>query len=219
MFALDRRVGDLEDVEDTHGDVVGAGAEAFRTCRGNGSCLRTEAVATEAGTLIRGGVARGAPAEEKGRLKGPLGLAEGEGKRRWELSGVEDLLGEMSRHELILRFTLSHPALSSTIVSTSDIDHLRSNVAIAEKGPLPAAFYEDAKRRLDVASEQRAPRRLCHGRGRPAPRATPVRASQTDIDLANRCRGGCELRVPSNRVWLIGHLEPLYLIGGQLHFN
>jgi aryl-alcohol dehydrogenase-like predicted oxidoreductase len=58
----------------------------------------------------------------------------------------------MSRHEFVLRFTLSHPALSSTIVGTSDIDHLRSNVAIAEKGPLPADLYREAKRRLEVAS-------------------------------------------------------------------
>ncbi len=114
--------------------------------------LITKAVATGAGALIRGGVARGAPSEEKGWRKGPIGLAEGEGERRWELSRVEDLLGEMGRHEFVLRFTLSHPALSSTIVGTSDINHLRSNVAIAEKGPLPAALYEEAKRRLDVAS-------------------------------------------------------------------
>jgi aryl-alcohol dehydrogenase-like predicted oxidoreductase len=114
--------------------------------------LITEALAAGAGTLIRGGVARGAPAEDKGWRQGPLGLAEGEGQRRWELSGVEHLLGEMSRHEFVLRFTLSHPALSSTIVGTSDIDHLRSNVAIAEKGPLPADLYREAKRRLEVAS-------------------------------------------------------------------
>jgi aryl-alcohol dehydrogenase-like predicted oxidoreductase len=97
-------------------------------------------------------VARGAPAEDKDWRQGPLGLAEGEGKRRWELSGVEDLLGEMSRHEFVLRFTLSHPALSSTIVGTSNLNHLCSNVAIAEKGPLPADLYEEAKRRLEVAS-------------------------------------------------------------------
>jgi aryl-alcohol dehydrogenase-like predicted oxidoreductase len=54
----------------------------------------------------------------------------------------------MSRLEFILRFTLSHPGLSSTIVGTANPDHLRSNVAIAEKGPLPADLYQEAKRRL-----------------------------------------------------------------------
>ena len=41
------------------------------------------ATAAGAGTLIRGGVARGAAAEDKGWSHGPLGLAEGEGQRRW----------------------------------------------------------------------------------------------------------------------------------------
>jgi aryl-alcohol dehydrogenase-like predicted oxidoreductase len=108
----------------------------------------SQAATAGAGTLIRGGAARGAPAEDKNWRQGPIGLAEGEGRRRWELSGVEDLLGDMSRLEFILRFTLSHPALSSTIVGTSSIDHLRSNIAIAEKGPLPADLYKEAKRRL-----------------------------------------------------------------------
>jgi len=115
--------------------------------------LIADAVAAGAGTLIRGGAARGAVSEDKGWRQAPIGLAEGEGKRRWDASGIEDLLGEMSHFEFVLRFTLSHPALSSTIVGTSDIDHLRSNLAIAEKGPLPADLYLEAKRRLDVAGQ------------------------------------------------------------------
>jgi aryl-alcohol dehydrogenase-like predicted oxidoreductase len=110
--------------------------------------LITEAAAASAGTLIRGGAARGAPADDKGWRQGPLGLDPGEGQRRWESSGIEDLLDGMSRIEFVLRFTLSHPDLSSTIVGTSSIGHLRSNVAIAEKGPLPADLYETAKARL-----------------------------------------------------------------------
>src|SRR5579875_92679 len=81
--------------------------------------LITAAAAAGAGTLIRGGVARGAPAEDKAWTRGPIGLAEGEGQRRWEDSGIEDLLDGMSRMEFVLRFTLSHPGLSSTIVGTS----------------------------------------------------------------------------------------------------
>ena len=52
--------------------------------------------AAGAGTLIRGGAARGAPAEDKDWRRGPLGLAEGEGQRRWEASGVDDLLDGMT---------------------------------------------------------------------------------------------------------------------------
>jgi aryl-alcohol dehydrogenase-like predicted oxidoreductase len=61
---------------------------------------------------------------------------------------VEDLLGEMGRLEFVLRFTLSHPGLSSTIVGTSKLEHLQANVTFAEKGPLPAELYEEAKGRL-----------------------------------------------------------------------
>jgi aryl-alcohol dehydrogenase-like predicted oxidoreductase len=57
----------------------------------------------------------------------------------------------MSRIEFILRFTLSHPDLSSTIVGTSAASHLRSNLAAAEKGPLPPELYEEARKRLSPA--------------------------------------------------------------------
>ena len=114
--------------------------------------LITAAAEAGAGTLIRGGAARGAPADDKKWRQGPIGLSEGEGQRRWESSGMEDLLGEMSRVEFVLRFTLSHPGLSSTIVGTSRLAHLRSNLAVAEKGPLPADLYQQAKRQLEAVS-------------------------------------------------------------------
>jgi aryl-alcohol dehydrogenase-like predicted oxidoreductase len=114
--------------------------------------LITAAAETGAGTLIRGGAARGAPAEDKAWRHGPLGLDAGVGQRRWETSGVGDLLDGMSPIEFVLRFTLSHPALSSTIVGTSSTGHLHANVAIAEKGPLPADLYAEAKRRLEPAA-------------------------------------------------------------------
>ena len=110
--------------------------------------LITAAADGGAGTLIRGGAARGAPAEDKNWRQGPIGLSEGEGQRRWESSGVEDLIGDMGRLEFVLRFTLSHPGLSSTIVGTSSMEHLRSNLAIAEKGPLSPDLYQEAKSRL-----------------------------------------------------------------------
>ena len=110
--------------------------------------LITAAAQTGAGTLIRGGAARGGPADDKNWRQGPLGLAEGEGQRRWASSGVDDLLGDMARLEFVLRFTLSHPGLSSTIVGTSKTDHLQANLAVAAKGPLPADVYEKAKQCL-----------------------------------------------------------------------
>jgi aryl-alcohol dehydrogenase-like predicted oxidoreductase len=112
--------------------------------------LIAEAAAKGAGTLIRGGAARGAASEEKNWRNGPLTQAPGVGQRNWETSGIEDLLNEagMSKMEFILRFTLSHPGLSTTIVGTSSVDHLKGNIAVAEKGPLPADLYEEAQKRL-----------------------------------------------------------------------
>ena len=70
--------------------------------------------------------------------------------RNWDTSGIEDLLAEagISAMEFVLRFTLSHPGLSTTIVGTANPGHLAGNIAIAEKGPLPADLYEEAKKLL-----------------------------------------------------------------------
>jgi aryl-alcohol dehydrogenase-like predicted oxidoreductase len=112
--------------------------------------LITEAAASGAGTLIRGGAARGAASEEKNWSVAPLTQQPGAGQRNWQASGIEDLLeaAGMSRQEFILRFTLSHPDLSTTIVGTASLDHLKDNIAVAEKGPLPGDLYAAAKTRF-----------------------------------------------------------------------
>jgi aryl-alcohol dehydrogenase-like predicted oxidoreductase len=112
--------------------------------------LITEAAGQGAGTLIRGGAARGAASQEKNWTVGPLTQAPGVGQLNWETSGIEDLVSEagIGRQEFILRFTLSHPALSTSIVGTANLAHLASNISVAEKGPLPPDLYEEAKKRL-----------------------------------------------------------------------
>ncbi len=114
--------------------------------------LITEAAHAGAGTFIRGGAARGAAAEDKNWRTGPLGQDPGVGQRNWETSGIADLVSQagMSRMEFVLRFTLSHPCLSTTIVGTSNPVHLASNIAVAELGPLPADLYEEARKRLPL---------------------------------------------------------------------
>jgi aryl-alcohol dehydrogenase-like predicted oxidoreductase len=112
--------------------------------------LITAAVAAGAGTLIRGGVARGGPA--KVWQSAPFDQPAGDGRRRWEAAGLRDLLAEMSPHEFMLRFTLSHPGLSATIVGTAQLRHLHANMAIAAKGPLPADIYQEARRRLPLVA-------------------------------------------------------------------
>jgi len=112
--------------------------------------LISEAADKGAGTLVRGGAARGAASEEKNWSNSPLTQQPGLGQRNWETSGLEELVAEagIGRQEFILRFTLSHPDLSTTIVGTANPAHLASNIELAEKGPLPADLYEEAKKRL-----------------------------------------------------------------------
>jgi aryl-alcohol dehydrogenase-like predicted oxidoreductase len=112
--------------------------------------LITRAAAAGAGTVIRGGVARGAPSEEKG-WQGPLGLGAGVGRQRWDDAGLEDLLDGMDRMTFVLRFTLSHPDLHTTIVGTSNAGHFHANLVAAEQGPLPDDLYDRAKRSLAKA--------------------------------------------------------------------
>jgi aryl-alcohol dehydrogenase-like predicted oxidoreductase len=114
--------------------------------------LITEAADACAGTLIRGGAARGAVSQSKNWRTGPLSQDPGVGQRNWETSGIAGLLSAagMGNMEFVLRFTLSHPGLSATIVGTSNPVHLASNIAVAERGPLPADLYQEAKKRLPV---------------------------------------------------------------------
>jgi len=95
-----------------------------------------------AGTVIRGGVARGEPGE---------GTGAPETWSRFDEASLDDLLDGASRSEFMLRFTISHPALSTTIVGTLNPAHLAENVAAAEKGPLAPEVYEEVKRRLAAA--------------------------------------------------------------------
>jgi aryl-alcohol dehydrogenase-like predicted oxidoreductase len=107
-----------------------------------------------AGVIIRGGVARGAPTDWDQR---PYFMIPTETMRTfWESAQLDDLLDGMTRQEFMLRFTLSHPALDTTIVGTRSVEHLRTNLAIAAKGPLPADLIEQAKLRLSAAGAQPA---------------------------------------------------------------
>jgi aryl-alcohol dehydrogenase-like predicted oxidoreductase len=117
--------------------------------------LITAAAAASAGTLIRGGAARGAASEDKNWRTGPLSQPAGVGQRNWASSGIEDLIKDagLTNMEFMLRFTLSHPGLSSTIVGTANPAHLAANIATAECGPLPEDLYEEAKKRLQPAND------------------------------------------------------------------
>jgi aryl-alcohol dehydrogenase-like predicted oxidoreductase len=110
-----------------------------------------QAAEAGAGVLVRGGAARGTASEDKNWSVEPLRLAgtAAAAKDLWQGAGLDEIVPhDMSRHEFLLRFTLSHPGLSSAIVGTSKLAHFQSNAEIAARGPLPPKLYDEAKRRL-----------------------------------------------------------------------
>jgi aryl-alcohol dehydrogenase-like predicted oxidoreductase len=102
-----------------------------------------------AGTIVRGGVAKGEP----GVGRGP--------RDRWDIwdkASLDDLRGHgESRTQWMLRFTLSHPGVDTVIVGTLDPAHLAENIRAAEAGPLSADTYAEAKKRLSAAGEHPRP--------------------------------------------------------------
>ena len=114
--------------------------------------LISRAANAGAGVLIRGAVARGTASEDKNWTVQPLSSSGPPAQDRWAAAKLDELLEDgMSRHEFILRFTLSHPGVSSAIVGTGKLGHLRANVAAASRGPLPEDVYAEAQRRLAAA--------------------------------------------------------------------
>lgn len=102
-----------------------------------------EAAARGAGVIVRGGVGRGEPG---------AGLGQEDQWALWDRAGLDELLAEgESRTSFMLRFTMSHPDVSTIIVGTKNPAHLRDNVAQAGRGVLPLDVYEEAKRRLTAA--------------------------------------------------------------------
>jgi len=51
----------------------------------------------------------------------------------------------MTLPEMSLRFILSHPAVSTTIVGMRDAAHVRQNVAASDAGPLDAGLLAELK--------------------------------------------------------------------------
>ena len=105
-----------------------------------------QASAAGAGIIIRGGAARGAPSSdnERAHSRNP------ELKSVYERAGLDDLLNGDSSMEFVMRFTATHPGMTTNIVGTMDPGHLKDNIAAMAKGPLPADVYEEAKRRLEA---------------------------------------------------------------------
>jgi aryl-alcohol dehydrogenase-like predicted oxidoreductase len=100
----------------------------------------TRAAETGAGIIIRGGIAHGGPDAE---------IARPALNDVWSQARLDDVLPEgMSRAQLILRYTLSHPHCQTAIVGTCDHKHLEENIAAAQAGALPESLYREVTRRV-----------------------------------------------------------------------
>lgn len=101
-----------------------------------------DAADSGAGVIVRGGVARGEPG---------AGLGTAKRWEVWDKAELDDLRepGE-SRTALLLRFTVTHPGMHTTIVGTKNHQHLADNVKAAQRGPLTPEVYAQMKQRLDA---------------------------------------------------------------------
>ena len=92
-----------------------------------------------AGIIIRGGIAHGGPDAE---IQRPV-LND-----VWNEARLDELIPKgMTRAELILRYTLSHPHCHTTIVGTCDHQHLAENVTASRLGKLPDPIYREISSR------------------------------------------------------------------------
>ncbi|HEY5652687.1 MAG TPA: aldo/keto reductase [Acidimicrobiia bacterium] len=100
-----------------------------------------------AGVLARGGAGRGVAAGNARTVPRNPKLVDA-----WTRSEVEDILDDMTPMEFTLRFTLSHPGVSSVLAGTANLDHFIANVEAIAKGPLPDDLLALAKTRLGTGS-------------------------------------------------------------------
>jgi aryl-alcohol dehydrogenase-like predicted oxidoreductase len=120
----------------------------------HGELIRN-AANTGAGIIVRGSVYRGLAHTRLGflqRRRRQAGRILGRGMVPWKRADLNAILDGMSVTEFMLRFTISHPGQSTTIVGTKSRQHLEENVKAAARGPLPADVLEEAERRLRAAA-------------------------------------------------------------------
>ena len=112
----------------------------------------TNAHVAGAGTIIRGGVSKGISTEVSDQSN-----VSNEWKKFWEAKLGDLMDNKESPTAFILRFTLSHPSLNTTIIGTKNPDHLKENIHASNKGKLSKDIYEQAKNRLNNIGVQPIP--------------------------------------------------------------
>ena len=88
------------------------------------------------GIIIKGGMATGQLTSKYSDVS--------EQSQRERIARISHIADEqrMKLHELALRFTLSSSAVSTVIIGTKSVDHLRSNAETAERGQLSASALQ-----------------------------------------------------------------------------
>ena len=102
--------------------------------------LITLAAEAGAGIIIRGGIAQGGP---DAVIQRPA-LND-----VWIRARLDELIpAGMTRADLVLRYTLTHPHCHTTIVGTCSPQHLAENLSAAATGPLPLTLWEQITTRV-----------------------------------------------------------------------
>lgn len=72
--------------------------------------------------------------------------------KKYEASGISELFetGE-SKTSFLLRFSMSHPGVSSVVIGSKNVEHILDNIHAAERGILPDDIYQKAKDHLCYA--------------------------------------------------------------------
>jgi len=108
--------------------------------------LMQQAAARGAGVIVRGGIAHGGPDAEIQRAA----LNE-----VWTTARLDELLPDgVNRAELILRYTLTHPACHTAIVGTCNLQHLQENVNVAAQGGLSPELFAEISARVKQALQE-----------------------------------------------------------------
>jgi len=108
--------------------------------------LMQQAADRGAGIIVRGGIAHGGPDAK---------IQRDALNQVWTTARLDELLPEgVNRAELILRYTLTHPACHTAIVGTCDLQHLRENTHVAARGSLSPELFAEISTRVQQAQLQ-----------------------------------------------------------------
>lgn len=105
----------------------------------------TAAAAAGAGIIVRGGVAKGSPDRIRA---GKTNVWQ-----TWEAARLDELLEHGERRvDLLLRYVLADPRVSTVIVGTASPEHVHDNVRTATRPPLCAEVRAEIDRRVAEAT-------------------------------------------------------------------